>query len=133
MQIIIACNGSDPDEVGSFRNPVSYFFELDKELERCGVPQELRSFDFLFAGPPTEIPFRIPGSLEGYPEIGYLPLSRAKDVADVYRAVIDSIDKEFVEDLTVLTEKLEFEHEEWTDSQRQFDWYTQDTIFFSTN
>ncbi|MEU4708543.1 hypothetical protein AB0G00_19095 [Nocardia salmonicida] len=134
LQIIIAINGSDPAEVGYFRNPISYFFELDEELQRCGVPQELCSFGFLFAGPPAEIPFHIPGSLEGYPEVGHLALSRAKTVADAYRAVIDKIDQDFVDDLTTLVEKLEFEHETWLSRQgRDPSWSVADTLSFSTD
>ncbi|MEU4595920.1 hypothetical protein [Nocardia sp. NPDC023988] len=134
LQIIIASSGSDPVQVGYFRNPISYFFELDKELQRCGVPQELCSFGFLFAGPPAEIPFRIPGSLEGYPEVGHLALSRAKAVTDAYRSVIDKIDQDFVDDLTTLVEKLEFEHETWLSGQgRGPSWYVADTLFFSTD
>ncbi|MRH88197.1 hypothetical protein GFY24_12210 [Nocardia sp. SYP-A9097] len=56
LQIIIACNSSEPEEVGCFRNPIAYFSELDDELGRCGVPPELRPFQYLFAGPPAEIP-----------------------------------------------------------------------------
>ncbi|MFF0632317.1 hypothetical protein ACFYTS_07415 [Nocardia sp. NPDC004151] len=134
LQLIIAWNSSDPVEVGCFRNPIVYFSELDDELGRCGVPQELRPFRYLFAGPPIEIPFRIPGSLEGYPEVGHLSLSRAKDVADAYRAVIDQIDKGFVDDLEVLTKGLEFGHDEWVRSQEEeLDWYNPDTIFFWIN
>ncbi|WP_435874213.1 DUF7691 family protein [Nocardia fluminea] len=86
------------------------------------------------AGPPAEIPFHIPGSLEGYPEVGHLALSRAKAVADAYRAVIDKIDQDFVDDLTTLVEKLEFEHETWLSRQgRDPSWFVADTLFFSTD
>ncbi|MFD6391898.1 hypothetical protein [Nocardia sp. NPDC060259] len=98
------------------------------------MPEELCTFGFLFAGPPTEIPFHISGSLEGYPAVGHLALSRAKAGADAYRAVIDKIDQDFVDDLTTLVEKLEFEHEDWASRQGRDDsWYVPDTPFFSTD
>ncbi|MFE0098885.1 hypothetical protein [Streptomyces sp. NPDC059009] len=77
-----------------------------------------------------QISFSIPSPLDGYPEIGRWPLSKAKPAADAYRAVLDQIDPDFRYDLTQLIERLEFEHDEWQDSQH-LDWYSQDTISFS--
>lgn len=130
LQKIIDNNGSDPYDVGTFSKPATFFGLMDDELRRLGVPADLLPGDFLFAGPPEGIPFPVPYPVDGTPDIGRLPLARAKPAADAYRAVLDRIDSAFSSELAQLAEQLEFEHDEWQSAQ-SIDWYSQDTIFFS--
>ncbi|MFI9029926.1 hypothetical protein [Streptomyces sp. NPDC053560] len=131
LQLVIDHNASDPDHLGTFSKPATFFSLLDEELQRLGVPAELLPYGFLYAGPPPEIPLSLPCSLDGYPEIGYLPLEKAGPAADAYTAVLDRLDPDFAYDLKVLIEKLRFEDENWREASARLDWYTQDTIFFS--
>ncbi|MEU5849414.1 DUF7691 family protein [Saccharopolyspora shandongensis] len=130
LQHVIACNGSDPDHLGTYSAPSRFFGLVDDAMRGLGVPADLLPGSYLYAGPPTEIPFSIPSSVDGYPAIGHLPLAKAKAAADAYRAVVDRLDHDFRYDVQVLIETLEYEHKEWVDSQDS-DWYSQDTIFFS--
>ncbi|NNN28914.1 hypothetical protein HLK59_00810 [Streptomyces sp. S3(2020)] len=130
LQKIIDRNGSDPSQVGTFSRPSTFFGLMDDELRRLGVPADLLPGDFLFAGPPDGIPFHIPCPVDGTPDIGRLPLARAKPAADAYRAVLDRVDSAFSHELGQLAGQLEFEHDEWRSAQ-SIDWYSQDTIFFS--
>jgi hypothetical protein len=130
LQKIIDNNGSDPYDVGTFSKPATFFGLMDDELRRLGVPADLLPGDFLFAGPPDGIPFHIPYPVDGTPDIGRLPLAKAKPAADAYRAVLDRIDSAFSYELGQLAGQLEFEHDEWRSAQ-SIDWYSQDTIFFS--
>ncbi|GAA2418432.1 hypothetical protein ACFPFX_05060 [Streptomyces mauvecolor] len=130
LQHIIDANASDPSELGVYSKPSTFFGLMDDELRRLGVRAHLLPHGYLFTGPPASIPFPIPCPVDGSPGIGMLALSKAKPAADAYRAVLDQIDPDFTYDLQLLAERLEFEHNEWQDSQ-DIDWYTQDTIFFS--
>lgn len=130
LQKIIDRNGSDPCQVGTFSKPSTFFGLMDDELRRLGVPADLLPGDFLFAGPPEGIPFHIPYPVDGTPDIGRLPLAKAKPAADAYRAVLDRVDSAFSFELGQLAGQLEFEHDEWRSAQ-SIDWYSQDTIFFS--
>jgi hypothetical protein len=130
LQVVIACNGSDPSELGVYSKPSTFFALVDEELRRLGVSTGLLLHDHLFSGPPQEIPFHVPHPVDG-PHIGMFPLARAKPAADAYRAVLDRMDESFRYDVQKVIEKLEFEHEEWEYATKNLDWYTQDTIFFS--
>lgn len=130
LQKIIDRNGSDPSELGTFSKPATFFGLMDDELRRLGVPADLLPGDFLFAGPPEGIPFHVPHPVDGTPDIGRLPLAKAKPAADAYRAVLDRVDSAFSYELGLLAEQLQVEHDEWR-SARSIDWYSQDTIFFS--
>ncbi|MGW7080454.1 DUF7691 family protein [Streptomyces sp. NPDC054866] len=130
LQKIIDCNGSDSSTLGSYSSPSTFFGLLDKELTQAGVPRDLLPYDFLYAGPPEQIPFYIPSPIDGSPDIGRWPLDKAKPAADAYRAVLDQIDPDFRYDLNELIELLDNEDENWREMQ-DVDWYTQDTIFFS--
>ncbi|MWA08453.1 DUF7691 family protein [Streptomyces sp. BA2] len=130
LQKIIDCTGSDSNTLGSYSSPSTFFGLLDKELTQAGVPRDLLPSDFLYAGPPEQIPFYIPSPVDGSPEIGRWPLAKAKPAADAYRAVLDRIDPDFRYDLNELIKELDNEDENWREMQ-DVDWYTQDTIFFS--
>lgn len=130
LQLIIDRNGSDPDELGVYSKPSTFFGLLDDELRRLGVSADLLLHDYLFSGPPEEIPFHIPYPVDG-PHIGMFPLAKAKPAADAYRAVLDRMDDGFTYDVQVLIEKLDVEHESWEYGMKNLDWYTQDTLFFS--
>ncbi|WP_103938564.1 DUF7691 family protein [Thermomonospora echinospora] len=130
LQHIIDYNGSDPDHLCTMSNPALFYGLVDKQMRPLGVPADLLPYGFLYGGPPAEFPF-LPGSIDGYPAIGHLPLAKAKPAADAYRAVLDQMDADFRYDVQVLIDKLEFEHGEWEQATKRLDWYTQDTIFFS--
>ncbi|MEV2255719.1 hypothetical protein AB0I94_35070 [Streptomyces sp. NPDC050147] len=127
LQKIIDCNGSDSNTLGSYSSPSTFFGLLDKELTQAGVSRDLLPYDFLYAGPPEQIPFYIPCPVDGSPEVGCWPLAKAKPAADAYRAVMDRIDPDF---RYGLNELLDNEDREWRHS-RDGGWYTPDTIFFS--
>jgi hypothetical protein len=130
LQHIIDHNASDPSDLGVYSKPSTFFGLVGEELSRLGVPADLLPNGYLYGGLPLEFPF-LPCSIDGYPAIGHLPLAKAKPAADAYRAVLDRVDPDFRYDLQELIEKLDVEHTEWEHATREFDWYTQDTIFFS--
>jgi hypothetical protein len=129
LQHIIDHNASDPAHLGTYSKPSTFFGLVDDELRRLGVPADLLPHGYLYGGPPGEFPF-VPYSVDGYPAIGHLPLAKAKPAADAYRAVLDRVNPDYRYDLRELTEKLEFEHQEWEYATKNIDWYTQDTLFF---
>ncbi|MFI8944096.1 hypothetical protein [Streptomyces syringium] len=131
LQHIIDCNASDPCDLGVYSKPSTFFGLLDEELRRLGVSEDLLPYGYLFSGPPREIPFSIPYPVDGSPDIGMLPLAKAKPAADAYSAALEQMDDAFTYDVQVLIDKLEFEHDEWASASERLDWYTQDTIFFS--
>ncbi|MQS16512.1 hypothetical protein F7Q99_31050 [Streptomyces kaniharaensis] len=128
LQTIISSHGSDPSDLGVYSKPATFFSALDDELRRLGVSADLLMYDHLFFGW-DEMPFHLPYPVDG-PNIGVLPLAKAKPIADAYRAVLDQMDQDFHYDVRQLIEMLEFEHEEW-EKCRKNGWYTPDSIFFS--
>jgi hypothetical protein len=90
LQKIIDRNGSDPYQLGTFSKPSTFFGLMDDELRRLGVPADLLPGDFLFAGPPDGIPFPIPCPVDGSPDIGRLPLAKAKPAADRHSSCSNS-------------------------------------------
>ncbi|MEU2854545.1 DUF7691 family protein [Streptomyces syringium] len=131
LQHIIDCNASDPSDLGVYSKPATFFGLLDDELRRLGVSDDLLPCGYLFSGPPREIPFRIPYPEDGSPDIGMLPLAKAKPAADAYSTALEQMDHAFTYDVQLLIDKLQFEHDEWASATERLDWHTQDTIFFS--
>ncbi|MFI6054308.1 hypothetical protein ACIBCO_29985 [Streptomyces violascens] len=130
MQIVIDCNASDSMELAVYSRPATFFDALDRELRRAGVSVDLLPGSFIMGGLPAEVPFHLPLPSHAMENFGFWPLEKAKPAADAYRAVQDQLDGDFTYELEQLIEKLDFEHENWVESQ-EIDWYTQDTIFFS--
>lgn len=129
LQHIIDHNASDPDQLGTYSKPSTFFGLVDEEMRRLGVPADLLPHGYLFGGLPGGFPF-VPYSVDGYPAIGHLPLAQTKQAAGAYRAVLDRMDPDFRYDVQELIEKLEFEHAEWEYATKNIDWYAQDTLFF---
>ncbi|MDW6062219.1 hypothetical protein SAZ11_34615 [Streptomyces sp. FXJ1.4098] len=127
---VIGCTGSDPIDVGVYSKPSTFFGLMDKELRALGVPADLLPCSFLFADFADLLPFHIPSPMDGYPAIGYLPLSKAKPVADAYTAVLDRMDDDFTRHAELLIDKLNVEHEEWQSSLEYG--HTMDTLVFWT-
>nr|WP_255344843.1 hypothetical protein [Streptomyces avermitilis] len=69
---VVAAHFSDPTDLGVWSRP-SWFFALDDELARHGIPADLLPGSFLFSGPPLRLPH--PG--DAFPQIGVLPTPRA--------------------------------------------------------
>ncbi|MFI0774445.1 hypothetical protein [Streptomyces sp. NPDC021212] len=129
LQHIIDWSGSDPIDFGVYSKPSTFFGRMSDELRRLGVPADLLPLDFLFAGPPDEIPFHIPSPTDGYPAIGRLPLAKAKPLADAYAAVLDRMDDAFTYEAQRLIDKMSNEHDEWQTSLKYG--HTMDTLFFA--
>lgn len=129
LQHIIDWSGSDPMDFGVYSKPSTFFGRMGEELRRLGVPDDLLPLDFLFAGPPEEIPFPIPAPTDGYPAIGRLPLAKAKPLADAYAAVLDRVDIAFTHEVRSLMDRMRVEHDEWQTALRYG--HTMDTLFFS--
>ncbi|MGW6919232.1 DUF7691 family protein [Kitasatospora sp. NPDC054939] len=125
---VISSLGSDTDDLGVYSKPSTFFGLLQDELRGLGVPADLLPHDFLYAGPPDEVPFPIPYPMDGYPALGLLPLAKAEAVADAYTAVLDRLGADFAYDAKLLADKLRFEHREWQVSLKYG--YTMDTVFF---
>ncbi|MGW0562724.1 DUF7691 family protein [Streptomyces sp. NPDC003016] len=130
LLIVVECTGSDPTDVGVYSKPSTFFGLMDRELRTLGVPADLLPYGFLYADLPEGIPFHIPGPADGYPAIGYLPLARAKAVADAYTAVLDRVDGAFTHEVKRLIEMFELEHEEWQCALQHG--HTMDTVLFWT-
>ncbi|MEU6067141.1 hypothetical protein ABZ864_22280 [Streptomyces sp. NPDC047082] len=72
----VACHFSHTTDLGVWSRP-SWFYVLDDELARHGVPADLLPGSFLFSGPPLRLPH--PG--DAFPQIGVLPTPRAGALA----------------------------------------------------
>ncbi|MFI6289037.1 hypothetical protein ACIBCM_30555 [Streptomyces sp. NPDC051018] len=129
LQHIIDHNGSDPDHLGTYSRPSTFFSLVDEALHGLGVPADLLPHAYLYGGPPSDFPL-LPASVDGYPAIGHLPLAKAKPAADAYRAVLDHLDDDFLYEVQQLIEVLDIWHEGWEYSTANVAWYTQDTLFF---
>lgn len=129
LQHIIDHNASDPSHLGTYSMPARFFGLVDDAMRRLGVPADLLPQGYLYSELPDGFP-SLPGSVDGYPAIGHLPLAKAKPAADAYRAVLDRLDPDFRYDVQELIDKLDFEHAEWAFATEKIDWYTQDTLFF---
>ncbi|MFI0733013.1 hypothetical protein ACH4S9_29010 [Streptomyces sp. NPDC021225] len=125
---VIGRTGSDPIDVGVYSKPSTFFGLMDDELRALGVPADLLPRSFLFAHFAELLPFGVPGPADGYPAIGYLPLAKAKTVADAYAAVLDRMDDDFTRHAELLIDKLNVEHEEWQTSLKYG--HTMDTLVF---
>ncbi|PSK81388.1 hypothetical protein CLV63_1474 [Murinocardiopsis flavida] len=130
LQHIIACNASDPDRLGSYSDPDTFFGRVDDALRGLGVSADLLPHRSLFGGPPDAFP-PIPRSKNGYPAVGHLPLAKAKPAADAYRAVMERVDPDLRSAVQGLSDTLDAEHKEWEYSTENVGWYTQDTIFYT--
>ncbi|GAA2358291.1 DUF7691 family protein [Streptomyces violaceusniger] len=129
LQHIIDWSGSDPIDFGVYSKPSTFFGRMSDELGRLGVPADLLPIDFLFAGPPEEIPFHVPTPVDGYPAIGRLPLAKAEPLADAYTAALDRVDNAFTYETKKIIDTMRVEHDEWQSALQHG--HTMDTLFFS--
>ncbi|WP_420712133.1 DUF7691 family protein [Streptomyces sp. DSM 15324] len=114
---------SDVTSLGTWQRP-SWFFALDSELARHGVPREVLPATFLFSGPPLRLPH--PG--DTVPQIGVLPAERAALLAETYERVLSLLDEEFAGPARRLAELMRFEAQEWETARRLG--RRDDSIFF---
>ncbi|WP_436849487.1 DUF7691 family protein [Streptomyces avermitilis] len=119
----VAAHFSDPTDLGVWSRP-SWFFALDDELARHGIPADLLPGSFLFSGPPLRLPH--PG--DAFPQIGVLPTPRAAALATAYEAVADRLGPDYRATARKFAELMRFEAEEWESAQQLGQ--TLDTIFF---
>lgn len=131
LQIIIDHNASDPETLGSYRSPYTFFSALDDALSAAGVPADLLPHQYVYSGPPSEIGFHIPHPLDGSPEIGCWPLAKAGPAVDAYRAVVDRIDTDLQYDLEELIKALDSWASEWNEGRDAWWWAEDGSIFFS--
>lgn len=120
---VVAAHFSDPTDLGVWSRP-SWFFALDDELARHGIPADLLPGSFLFSGPPLRLPH--PG--DAFPQIGVLPTPRAAALAAAYEAVADRLGPDYRVTARKFAELMRFEAEEWESAQQLGQ--TLDTIFF---
>lgn len=123
FQSLVAVNFSDTYDLGYWRRP-SWFYTVDEEMTRHGVPADLAPAAILFGGPPVRLPH--PG--DAVPWMGTFPASRAAEVVEAYEAVLDRLDPEVRETAEVLLEPMRVEAEEWEATKKAG--RTQDTVFF---
>ncbi|MEU9256199.1 hypothetical protein AB0D66_30735 [Streptomyces sp. NPDC048270] len=123
FQALVAGQFSDTYDLGYWRRP-SWFYTVDEEMTRHGVPADLAPAAILFDGPPIRLPH--PG--DAVPWMGTFPASRAAEVVAAYEAVLDRLDPEVRETAEVLLEPMRVEAEEWESTKRAG--RTEDTIFF---
>ena len=120
---VVATHFSDITDLGVWTRP-SWFFALDDELARYGVPADLLPGSFLFSGPPLRLP--PPG--DTFPQIGVLPAPRAAALAAAYEAVADWLGPDYRATARKFAELMRFEAEEWESAQQLGQ--RLDTIFF---
>ncbi|MGW0864508.1 DUF7691 family protein [Streptomyces sp. NPDC002611] len=119
----VAAHFSDPTDLGQWRRP-TWFYAMDDELARHGVPSDLLPGSFLFGGPPLRLPH--PG--DAVPAIGTLPAQRAGALTDAYGSVLDRLDPEYRDAARRFAEVMRFEAEEWESARKLGT--NQDTILF---
>ena len=130
MQTVIDCNASDPLDLAVHSRPAAFFDALDTELRGAGVPADLLPGDHVLGGLPADFPFPLPLPEHARENFGHWPLDRVEPAVDAYRAVLENMAEEFAYDLQLLIDRLDFEHEEWSERLGRGE-YTPDTIFFS--
>ncbi|WP_455711170.1 DUF7691 family protein [Streptomyces iakyrus] len=109
----VAAHFSDPTDLGAWRRP-AWFYAMDDELARHGVPSDLLPGSFLFSGPPLRLPH--PG--DAVPAIGTLPAQRAAALADAYASVLGRLDPEFRGAARRFIDAMRFEAEEWESARK---------------
>lgn len=119
----VASHFSDTTDLGVWRWP-SWFYRMDDELVRHGVPSDLLPGSFLFSGPPIPMPH--PG--DGFPSVGILPAQRAAALADVYEAIHQRLSPEYQDTVGKFGGLMRFEAEEFERAQKLGG--CPDTIFF---
>lgn len=120
---LVAAHFSDTTDLGVWSRP-SWFFTLDEELSRHGIPPELLPGTFLFSGPPL----RLPHTGDAYPQIGTLPTPLAAPLADSYERVLPLLHPDYRETTHRFAELMRFEAQEWETARKLGQ--RQDTIFF---
>jgi hypothetical protein len=113
LHCLIRPNASDPMTLATYSSPETFFELVDEQMRALGVPSDLLPHGFLYGGLPPEFP-HLPPAIDGIPTIGYLPVVKAKPVADAYRAVVDRLtDGGMRYEVELLIKALETEHEEY--------------------
>ncbi|MBK3544949.1 hypothetical protein [Streptomyces sp. MBT60] len=131
LQHVIDYSGSDISTLASYSSPITLYSVLDKELGAAGVEPGLLPTQYIFSGPPSEIPFHIPRPPEGSPEIGVWPMQKAGPAIQAYREALDRIDPDLRYELSELIEALDGWYSGWH-RNRDMPWWREDTsIFFS--
>ncbi|MEU6618623.1 DUF7691 family protein [Streptomyces parvus] len=131
LQLVIDYSGSDISTLASYSSPITLYTVLDKELSTAGVATDLLPIQYIFSGPPSEIPFHIPRPPEGSPEIGVWPMPKAGPAIQAYREALDRIDSDLRYELSELIEALDGWYSGWN-RNRDMPWWREDTsIFFS--
>lgn len=129
LQIVIYHAGTDTTTHGTYATPSRWFGSMGEELQRLGVPGGMLPHRILYAGPPDHLPVALPPSLDGYPEIGHLPIARAREVAASYQGVRDRVHGDVRDELDRLIDLFLVEHGQWGAAPDAPE--AQHTIFFS--
>ncbi|MFD4224663.1 hypothetical protein ACFWRE_34695 [Streptomyces fimicarius] len=131
LQLVIDHSGSDISTLASYSSPITLYTALDKELSTAGVTPELLPTQYIFSGPPSEIPFPIPRPPEVSPDIGVWPMQKAGPAIPAYREALDRIDPDLRYELSELIEALDGWYSDWHGKQGMQWWCEDASIFFS--
>ncbi|WP_433407079.1 DUF7691 family protein [Streptomyces sp. CA-146814] len=131
LQLIIDNSGSDISTLASYSSPITLYTTLDKELSAVGVPPDLLPTQYIFSGPPSEVPFYIPHPPEGSPEIGVWPMQQAGPAIQAYREALDRIDPDLRYELSELIEALDGWYSHWHGKKGMRWWHEDASVFFS--
>ncbi|MER7343311.1 hypothetical protein ABT403_36470 [Streptomyces sp. NPDC000075] len=124
LHALIAPHFSDTHDLGDWRRQ-SWFWTVDEELSRAGLPARLGISQILMSGPPV----RLPPAGDTTPWMGTFPTELAAEFTAAHEAVLDRVDPEVRETVEVFLKAIRFEAEEWAsaDEDRRS---RQDTMFF---
>ncbi|MFD0376877.1 hypothetical protein [Streptomyces sp. NPDC127112] len=124
LQALISSYFSDTHDLGDWRRQ-SWFWTVDEELSRVGVPARLALSRILTSGPPV----RLPPAGDTTPWMGTFPTELAAEFVAAHEAVLARVDPQVRETVEVFLKAIRFEAEEWAsaDEDRRSG---QDTMFF---
>lgn len=124
LHALISSHFSDTYDLGDWRRQ-SWFWTVDEELARVGVPARLAISRILMSGPPV----RLPHAGDTIPWMGTFPTELAAEFVAAHEAVLDRVDPEVRETVEIFLKAVRFEAEEWA-ATREDRRDRQDTMFF---
>ncbi|MEU3315006.1 hypothetical protein ACGFY6_12330 [Streptomyces sp. NPDC048387] len=124
LHALISAHFSDPHDLGDWARQ-SWFWTVDEEVSRAGIPARLALSQILLSGPPVRLPH--PG--DSTPWMGTFPTELAAEFVAAHEAVLDRLDREVRETVEVFLKAIRCEAEEWASTKESLR-ARQDTMYF---
>ncbi|MFH7600222.1 hypothetical protein WDV06_34765 [Streptomyces racemochromogenes] len=124
LHALISPYFSDTHDLGEWRRQ-SWFWTVDEEVSRTGLPARLALSQILLSGPPV----RLPPAGDSTPWMGTFPTELAAEFVAAHEAVLGRLDPEVRETVEVFLKAIRCEAEAWASTAEGLR-SRQDTMFF---